>query len=53
MGVEGPGWLLGDLDDWLSDPQRRDKLLAVLRRIEAEPSIMGVSAHLLAVGHRR
>ncbi len=53
VGVEGPGWLLGDLDDWLSDPQRRDKLLAVLRRIEAEPSIMGVSAHLLAVGHRR
>lgn len=52
FGVEGPGWLLPDLAARWQDPARRERLLALLRRIEQEPSLLGVSAHLLAVGRR-
>jgi SAM-dependent methyltransferase len=51
LGVEGPGWLLPDLEARLAD-DRRAPLLAGLAALEAEPTVLGVSAHLLAVGHR-
>ena len=47
-----PWWLLQDLDDRLGDQMRREQLLAALRRIESEPSLLGLSAHLLTVGRR-
>ena len=50
LAVEGPGTLVTDLDDWLDDPRRRDWLLGELRRVETEPSLLGASPHLLAVG---
>lgn len=52
IGIEGPAWLLPDLDTWLDDPARRQALLAALSRIEAETSLLGASAHLLAVAIR-
>lgn len=52
VAVEGPGWMLAGLDDWLNDPARRSKLLGTLRKIEAEPSLMGVSSHFLVVGSK-
>jgi ubiquinone/menaquinone biosynthesis C-methylase UbiE len=52
-GVEGPGWILPDLDDRWTDPARRATLLHVARLLEAEPSVLGCSAHLLAVGRKR
>jgi SAM-dependent methyltransferase len=52
VGIEGPGWLLPDLDAWLEDPGRRRKLLAAIGRVESEPSLLGASAHLLAVCRR-
>ncbi len=48
-GVEGFAWLLPHLDDILSDPTRRDRLLLLLRDLETESGLLGVSAHLLAV----
>ena len=48
-GIEGPGWILPDLAGRLADPQRRAELLQVARLLESEPSILGGSAHLLAV----
>jgi ubiquinone/menaquinone biosynthesis C-methylase UbiE len=48
-GVEGPGWLLSDVTARLSDPRRRAALLQVARLFESEPSVLGVSAHLLVV----
>jgi SAM-dependent methyltransferase len=47
--VEGPAWLLPDLAARLGDPRRRLELLRVTRQLESEPSLLGVSAHLLAV----
>jgi hypothetical protein len=49
IAVEGPGWFSQDLDAWLDDDAARERLLNVLRRIEAEPSVLGASAHLLSV----
>jgi hypothetical protein len=43
---------LSDLDAWIEDPARRTKLLDAVRRVEAEPELLGASAHLLLVGRR-
>lgn len=48
-GLEGPGWILPDVAARLADPRRRAELLQVARALESEPSMLGVSAHLLAV----
>jgi ubiquinone/menaquinone biosynthesis C-methylase UbiE len=52
LAVEGPGGVLPDLAERLTDPVRRRRLLAAIRRVEAEPSLLGASSHLLAVAHR-
>lgn len=38
-----------ELIERLADPRRRDDLLRVARLLESEPSLLGVSAHLLMV----
>jgi len=52
LAVEGPGWLVPDFDARWQDEQTRAQLLDALARIEREPSMIGVSAHLLAMAHR-
>lgn len=52
FGLEGPAWLLSDFEARWRDEARRGRLMHVLRRLETEPSMLGVSAHLLAVAHR-
>ncbi len=52
VAVEGPVWTLPDLGQWLEDQDRRRKLLDAVRRVEAEPSLLGASAHFLVVGRR-
>jgi ubiquinone/menaquinone biosynthesis C-methylase UbiE len=52
VGIEGPAWVLPDLDPWLEDPLRRSRLLDVIRRVETEPSLLGATAHILVVGRR-
>jgi SAM-dependent methyltransferase len=52
IAVEGPGWMNQDLDTWLDDGVARERLLGVLRRLESEPSLIGASAHMMAVAHR-
>jgi len=50
FGVEGPTWLLQDFPKQWADPSRRERLLEVARAVEREPSLLGASLHLLAVG---
>jgi ubiquinone/menaquinone biosynthesis C-methylase UbiE len=52
LAVEGPAWLLPDLDARLADERRRAVLLDALAAIEEEPTLLGASAHLLAVARR-
>ena len=49
LAVEGAGWLLPDLDARLADARRREVLLDAIAALEAEPTLLGVSAHLLTV----
>ena len=49
-GVEGPSWLAPDLNKWLEDQNLRATLLTIARRLETEKSLLGISAHLIAVG---
>jgi SAM-dependent methyltransferase len=51
-GIEGPGWMLQDIGARMGDPERRESPLRVARMVETEPSVIGCSAHLLAVGRR-
>jgi SAM-dependent methyltransferase len=51
-GLEGPGWILPDIAERVEDAQRRASLLLVARMLETEPSILGSSAHLLAIARR-
>jgi ubiquinone/menaquinone biosynthesis C-methylase UbiE len=53
LGVEGPGWLLQDFDAWWVNSGRRERLLTIARALEAEPTLAGVSAHLIAVAFKR
>jgi SAM-dependent methyltransferase len=52
VAVEGPGWLLPNLAERMNDVSKREQLLALLRAVESEPTLSGMSAHLLAVGRR-
>jgi SAM-dependent methyltransferase len=48
-GVEGPGWALRQ--EW-ADPRRREQILFAARAAETEPSLTGVSAHLIGAATR-
>jgi hypothetical protein len=52
LAVEGPGEWVADVDAWLDDPARRGAMLRAIRRVEAEPTMIGASPHLLAVATR-
>ncbi len=49
FGVEGFAWLLGDLENRLVEPE---PLLRALRLCESEPSMLGVSGHIIGVARR-
>src|SRR5262249_49423723 len=51
-GIEGPGWLLQDFDDWWSTPEYRQRLLDLARTLEMEPTLIGMSAHLMAAARK-
>ncbi len=52
LPVEGPLWLSHDVVANFSDQKRREQLLALARRLEEEPSLLGASAHLLVVARK-
>lgn len=49
FGIEGPGWLLWELWD---DARGRENILRVARAVEREPTLLGMSAHLLMIARR-
>jgi len=53
LAVEGISWAAGDLVERLADPVRREVVLDIVRRTEAEPSLLGASPHLMGIASRR
>jgi SAM-dependent methyltransferase len=49
LAIEGPTSGVADLDTWLGDDERTAVLLRAIRRVEAEPSLLGCSSHLFVV----
>ena len=52
LGVEGPAWMVADVDARWSNAAPRSDMMAMGRALEAEATILGVSAQLVAVGRR-
>jgi ubiquinone/menaquinone biosynthesis C-methylase UbiE len=52
MGVEGVAWMFADFESRWADEALRQDILNVARALEAEPSIVGVNAHLLGIGRK-
>ena len=52
VAVQGPGWLATGLEKRMADPGARDRLLALVRKLEREPSLIGVSQHFMVVGRK-
>lgn len=52
LAVEGPAWSAVHFREVWSDEKLRQKLLEFLSAIERESSVLGASAHLLAVARR-
>ena len=52
FAVEGPAAMMPDFARRWADPACRERLLAFLRTVETEPTLLGASPHLLAVARR-
>lgn len=52
VAVEGPAWLIPDLDKRMEDQRSRDKLLAALRCLERDRELLATSALMMAIGRR-
>lgn len=51
--LTGFAWLLHRLKQYWTSPILRKRLLSILKELEQEPSMMGVSDHLLATARKR
>jgi ubiquinone/menaquinone biosynthesis C-methylase UbiE len=52
LPIEGPLWLSSYVTGHFNDLGRRELYLMLMRRLEEEPSLLGVSAHLLVVARK-
>ena len=52
LAVQGPTWLFRSVESYWADPDQRAVVLDLIRKVEAEPSILGVSAHILTIGRK-
>ena len=52
LAVEGPGWCAQPFADYWEDEARREQLLMAVRLLESEPSILGATGHMMAVGRK-
>ena len=52
VAVQGPGWLANGLEQRMADPEERERLLELVKKLEREPSLAGVSQHFMVVGRK-
>lgn len=53
LSIEGPAALLQDLDQRWCDQDHRTQILNVLRWLEDEPAILGITGHMMAIARKR
>ncbi len=52
VAVQGPGLLAKDLDERLQDAAKRKQLLDLIRAVEQERTLLGISRHFVVTGHK-
>ena len=52
FGIQGPAWLLQNLEEQWDNPNYRERLLNIARSLESEPSVIGASAHIMAIARK-
>ena len=52
VAVQGPGWLAEDFSSRWSDPGRRTQLLELVRAVEHEETLFGMSNHLMVIAEK-
>jgi 2-keto-3-deoxy-L-rhamnonate aldolase RhmA len=52
VAIEGPGWLARDFDHSWNDLQQRERLLAAVRKVESEPSVLSASSHIMCIARK-
>ena len=52
LSVQGFAWIFESVKKYWLDADHRDTVLSLIRMVESEPSILGVSRHILAVGKK-
>jgi len=50
LAVQGPAWLFRSVENYWTNPNQRVMVLDLIRTVEAESSILGVSSHILTIG---
>lgn len=51
-GVIGPLWLIPNLDEQWKDENRRKNIMRIVRLLEKEKTIMGISTHLVSIARK-
>lgn len=51
-GVIGPCWLIRNLDEAWEDATKRETVMKIVRLLEKEESIMGLSTHFLSISRK-
>jgi ubiquinone/menaquinone biosynthesis C-methylase UbiE len=51
-GLEGPSCMLADFNERWQHPRRRADIIRTAELVESEPSLLGMSPHILAVARR-
>ena len=52
VAVEGPAKLLPDLGERIAAPAGRERLMEICARLEAEPSTLGMSEHVMVIARK-
>ena len=52
LAIEGPVWLLQNFEEQWSDQCKQERLLDIIRKMEEESSLLGASAHIMAIAHK-
>lgn len=51
-GVIGPCWMIRNLDEVWHDPLKREAIMRIVRLLDHEESLMGLSTHLITISHK-
>ncbi len=52
LAIEGPGWLVRDLDSKMKTALKRERILEIIRMLEEDRSLLPLSDHIAAVARK-